>query len=163
MASAWGTSFGTAWANSWEARTPTPPVTPTVSTPSVGSVRRRGLRTTYARRVFVVGDKRYVFEGDGEIERFLVERIKAPVRVARVPKSAPPIPVNLEPATPIQEWGPVEFPSVIDFRSVEVLRDQSERLGQQEIIDALDRIVKRIKAIRDDDEEVELLLMDMWA
>lgn len=132
----------------------TPPVV-VPAAPAVGSARSLGVRF---RREFVIGDKKYAIESDGELERMLVERIKAPVRIARVPKAAPAMPVNVEPAGPLVEWVPIELPRV-DWQAVSALREQSERLRQTAVVEALARIVRAWQAARDDDDDVETLLL----
>lgn len=116
-----------------------------------------------ARREYVIGDRRFIFLGDGDLEQMLVQRISAPVRVARVPKSAPAIPVNVEPTGPLETWGPADIPLTVDMRAVNVIREQSRELGQQEVIDALDRVVKRIRRIKreieEDDADIESMVM----
>lgn len=140
----------------WERGAATAPPA-TVAEPEVGAARRLGVRF---RREYVIGDKRYVIESDGELEWILVERIKGPVRVARVPKSAPAIdiPVNAEPSGELAQWVPIELPR-IDWQAVTALREQSERLRQSAVLDALTRIVAAWRAARDDDDDVEMLLL----
>lgn len=131
------------------------PSASTPEQPAVGSARRHGVRF---RREFVIGDKRYIVESDGELERMLVERIQGPVRVARVPKSVPAIPVNAGSAEPLVEWGPFELPN-IDWSAVEALREQSQRLHQTAVLEAIQRIVRVWKARQDDEDDEEALLL----
>lgn len=111
---------------------------------------------------YVIGDRRFMFVGDGDLERMLVRRIGAPVRVARVPKGAQAIPVDVAPVRPMEKWGPADIPVTVDINAVQQIRQQSQQLGQQEVIDALNRVVRRVKRIKreieGDEADIEALV-----
>ena len=157
---AWfGQYLGTAYTGQWWGDDGAiPPIPPSPGNTPAG--RRTNRRRRFAsRREFTIGDKKYAIENDGQLEAVVADLVSEPVRVARVPKAAPARPVNAEPRGPIYQWTPADLPR-IDLRAVEVLRAQSERLGQEDVILALDRLMRRAKQLADmDEDDVEMLLL----
>lgn len=134
MASAWGSSFGTAWLDSWAARE--------VSTATRGGIvqGRRGRPSWFARvlRVRDLDDDEAV---EAAIERAIVKPMPKRRRVIR--SAGGPLQPALAPVA-------VER---IDWDVVERIRHNAEVEHRVDFAAILERVIQRMRAEEDQDDE----------
>ena len=120
---------------------------------AVGAARR-GHRVRFQNH-FTIGDKHYVFDSEYGLIRVLSELVqKANVPIAKKLKiKAEPVRVYEPDGVPIQSWDAIELPRV-NMATADALIAQSVKFGQDEIVSAIEQMIRRRR-----EEEEELLML----
>ena len=119
---------------------------------SVGSAHGRRYRNP---RHYTIGDKHYVVYDDDGLRLLLAELLqKENVPVAKKAKiKAEPVRVYEPDHEPIQAWDVIELPRV-NMATADALIAQSVKFGQDEIVSAIEQMIRRRR-----EEEEELLML----
>ena len=119
---------------------------------AVGSARSGRYRNP---RHYTIGDKHYVVYDDNGLRLLLAELLqKENVPVAKKVKiKAEPVRVYEPDGVPIQSWDAIELPRV-NMATADALIAQSVKFGQDEIVSAIEQMIRRRR-----EEEEELLML----
>ena len=119
---------------------------------AVGSARSGRYRNP---RHYTIGDKHYVVYDDNGLRLLLAELLqKEGVPVAKKAKiKAEPVRVYEPDGVPIQSWDAIELPRV-NMATADALIAQSVKFGQDEIVRAIEQMIRRRR-----EEEEELLML----
>ena len=119
---------------------------------AVGSARSGRYRNP---RHYTIGDKHYVVYDDNGLRLLLAELLqKEGVPVAKKAKiKAEPVRVYEPDGVPIQSWDAIELPRV-NMATADALIAQSVKFGQDEIVSAIEQMIRRRR-----EEEEELLML----